>query len=94
MTIGRPLPKFLGSVKLSGFQVMTPGSSSDSWEKLRPLSGRLWMVPSEMTSPTTASWVCRIGVTPTTSTLSETPSCIWMSTRAFWPVSRRIGFVS
>ena len=35
-----------------------------------------------MTSPTTASWVCRIGFTPVTSTSREPPSSSWMSTRA------------
>ena len=44
--------------------VITPGSSSDSCEKLRPLSGMPWMVVSETTSPTTASCVWRMGVTP------------------------------
>jgi hypothetical protein len=94
-TNGRPAPVFLGWVKLSGSVVMTPGRRRESWEKLRPLSGMFWIVVPEMTSPTTASWVWRMGATPVTSTLSATPpTCIVMSMRAFWPDSSRMRLVS
>ena len=78
---------FFGSVKLFGSGVDTPGNSSDSWEKLRPLRGMFRMVVSERTSPTTASWVWRIGVTPVTSIVCANPIRIVRSTRAFCPDS-------
>ena len=84
----------MGSVKLSGSVVMTPGMSNESWEKLRPLRGIALMVVSETTSPTTASWVWRMGATPVTSMFSATPSCMVMLTRAIWPVSSLMGLVS
>jgi hypothetical protein len=52
------------------------------------------IVVPEMTSPTTASCVWRMGLTAVTSTCSVAPTVNVTSMRAFCPDSSLIGFVS
>ena len=81
-------------VNVSGAWVWTPGTRSASWAKFRPLRGRAVTVVPEMTSPTTAFSVWRMGLTPTTSTTSLTaPTSSFRLILAVWPASRVNGFV-
>ncbi len=77
-----------------GFGVTTPGSSSDSWPVLRPLSGSDDSVVAEMTSPTVADSVCSTGDSPVTWTFcSSPPTSSLKSKRRICFASTVIGFV-